>query len=170
MPDTIVAFFSGGTDDRGRTLAAILSWDDERLEAVHDYIQWLFPVRQRSGVNPTAPLVTDDTAAAFAADIGLRDRLGGALDRMLAFYGLRRSAERIAIDPDRFPARSRVWLHPGNHNHLRLTRIMQSLASLGLRAEAVALQRCLLEEILPAHPDGVSGATAGFWTAATGRR
>jgi hypothetical protein len=50
----------------------------------------------------------------------------------------------IAMDEARFLERSRNWLRPGNHNHLRLTRIMQSLWILGLRAEAKALQRCLL--------------------------
>jgi hypothetical protein len=170
VDDPIVGFFAGGTDDHGRTLADILSWDDGRLEAVHDYIQWLFPTRQPSAVNQSAPLVSDGTAAAFVDAVVLRDRLRDALDRMLVFYGLRRSGERIAIDPARFPARSRVWLQPGNHNHLRLTRIMQSLASLGLHDEAIALQRCLLEEVVPAHPEGVSGTTAGFWKAAVGRR
>src|SRR5207248_5177716 len=125
----IVSFYSGGTDAAGRTLAGILAWDDDRLEAVHDYIQWVFPTRQPSGVNPFAPLITEATVAAFGQDATLRDRLREALDRMLAFYGLAWSGNRIEIDRGRFPARSRVWLQPGNHNHLRLTRILDSLAT-----------------------------------------
>jgi hypothetical protein len=161
--DAIVSFYSGGTDAAGRTLASILAWDDERLEAVHDYIQWLFPTRQPSGVNPLAPLVTGATVAAFEADPSLRARLRDAFERMLVFYGLASSPDGVAIDAARFPARARVWLHPGNHNHLRLTRIMESLATLGLRDEAAALQRCLLEEIAARHPDSVSPRTLGFW-------
>jgi hypothetical protein len=53
----------------------------------------------------------------------------------------------IAMDEARFLERSRNWLRPGNHNHLRLTRIMQSLSILGLRAEAKALQRCLTSDV-----------------------
>jgi hypothetical protein len=162
-PDAVVSFYSGGPDTAGRTLAAILAWDDERLEAVHDYIQWLFPTRQPSGVNPYAPLVTGTTVAAFARDPALRARLRDAFERMLAFYGLTGRAGGVAIDPSRFPARSRVWLNPGNHNHLRLTRIMESLATLGLREEAAALQRCLLAEIAAGHADSVSPRTLGFW-------
>lgn len=162
--DPIVAFFQGGCDNAGRTLFEILAWSDERLEAVHDYIQWLFPTRQPSGVNLSAPLVTDATAAAFADDVVLRDRLRLALDRMLAFYGLRHGGRAVEIDQERFPLRSRVWLRPGNHNHLRLTRIMQSLAALGLDADARALQRCLLEDIcLGTHSARVSPRTAAFW-------
>ena len=42
----------------GHTLSEILSWSDDRLEAVHDYIQWLFPTGLPSGVNPAPPLVS----------------------------------------------------------------------------------------------------------------
>ena len=132
--DPIVAFYSaGGRDDAGRSLDEILAWDDERLELVHDYIQWVFPTTARSGVNPGAPLVTSATVRAFAEQPELQGRLRRALARMLAFYGLRRSGDRIEVDADRFSARARTWLHAGNHNHLRLTRIIDSLAALGLR-------------------------------------
>ena len=86
---------------------------------------------------------------------------------MLVFYGLRRKGPRIEIDPSGFPLRARVWLRPGNHNHLRLTRIMQSLAALGLGADARALQRCLLEDVCGGGDGGnVSGRTMAFWQAA----
>jgi hypothetical protein len=161
MPDAAVAFYSGGRDAEGRTLDQILAWDDERLEAVHDYVQWMFPTRQPSGVNPFAPLVTHDTIRAFAADVTLVRRLRAAVDRMLLFYGLRRNGARIEIDDARFRARSRVWLHRGNHNHLRLTRIMDSLATLGLPEDARALQRCLLEDVAPSGR--ITPRTLAFW-------
>jgi hypothetical protein len=164
VPDPIVAFFGGGTDDCGRTLAGIVSWDDDRLEAVHDYIQWTFPTRQPSGVNPFAPLVSDETIAAFAREPALRAALRGAFDRMLTFYGFRWNADRIEMDLEHFDSRSDVWLHPGNHNHLRLTRIMDSLATLGLRAEAAALRRCLLNDVCAGPGAGrVSPRTVEFW-------
>jgi len=162
--DPIVEFYRGGVDVEGRRLAGILGWDDERLELVHDYIQWVFPTRQPSGVNPFAPLVTGETIRAFAQDPPLRARLREALDRMLSFYGLRRSAERIEIDPGRFPHRSRTWLHAGNHNHLRLTRIMESVATLGLPEDARALQRCLLDDVAAGAGAGrISPRTLEFW-------
>ena len=162
MHDPIVAFYRGGRA-AGRTVDEILGWDDERLEMVHDYIQWLFPLREPSGVNPSAPLVSGETINAFTRDAALRARLGTALDRMLVFYGLQRRAARIETDPARFPRRSRIWLHPGNHNHLRLTRIMRSLAALGLREDALALQRCLLEDVYALHPRQISDVTVRFW-------
>ena len=56
--DRLVNFHRGGRDSEGRTLPGILAWDDDRLEAVHDYIQWVFPTRRPSGVNAAAPLVS----------------------------------------------------------------------------------------------------------------
>jgi opioid growth factor receptor-like protein len=162
--DPAVAFYSGGRDSEGRTLDEILAWDDERLEAVHDYIQWLFPTRRPSGVNLVAPLVSGETACAFEQDPSLAARLRRSLDRMLSFYGLRWNGERIEIDDRRFAIRARVWLNPGNHNHLRLTRIMDSLATLGLRREAAALQRCLLQDVTAGERAGrVSTRTISFW-------
>ena len=99
--DSIVQFYSGGRDAAGRTLDEILAADDEWLESVHDYIQWLFPTRQPSGVNPLAPLVNDATIAAFRRDAALRERLRRAFNRMLTFYGLRWNVDRVEIDRDR---------------------------------------------------------------------
>jgi Opioid growth factor receptor (OGFr) conserved region len=174
--DPIVTFYSGGLDDAGRTLDEILAWSDDELELMHDYIQWIFPTVRPSAVNPSAPLVRTGTMHAFAATPELRDRLRESLDRMLRFYGLRRAdsgtaGTRIEIDPNLFPARSTVWLWPGDHNHLRLTRIMQSLAALDLDADARALQRCLLEDICPGPGRGrVTEDTHEFWQAALAHR
>jgi Opioid growth factor receptor (OGFr) conserved region len=170
--DRIVAFYSGEPDDQGRTLDEILRWSDHSLEDTHDYIQWLFPTPMPSAVNPTAPLVTPKTAAAFATRPELRQRLARALDRMLAFYGLRHDTGpynglRIVIDAPRWPARAAEWLRPHNHNHLRLTRIMQSLAALGLREEAKALQRCLVADVCEGPGAGkVTRETREFWLSA----
>lgn len=170
--DRIVSFYSGGADDRGRTLDEILGWPDDRIESVHDYIQWVFPTIQPSGVNPTAPLVTDATVAAFETTPPLRDGLRRAFDRMLTFYGLRRvgadsGMAQVEIDETRFSECARRWLRPGNHNHLRLTRIMQSLSILGLKNEARALQRCLTTDVYEGPGrDRITRDTYDFWITA----
>lgn len=169
--DPIVAFYSGGPDHRGRTLEDILGWSDAALEAVHDYIQWLFPTSAPSGVNPHAPLVSAATRTAFAARPELRAALARSLERMVLFYGLRRESAgtddvRVVPDERRFAARAAVWLLPGNHNHLRLTRIIQSLAALGLTADAAALQRCLLDDVAGGGRGRVTAETMRYWRSA----
>ena len=43
--DPLLRFYRlEGTDARGRSLEEIWTWEAGRLEAVHDYIQWLFPL------------------------------------------------------------------------------------------------------------------------------
>lgn len=163
--DAVVAFYAGGRDVEGRTLDEIWRWPDERLERVHDYIQWVFPTVQPSGVNPDAPRVTGATIRAFAEQPSLRARLGQSLERMLAFYGLHRGAGAcIAIDPARFDQRAAIWLHPGNHNHLRLTRIMDSVSTLARREDALALQRCLVDEVFrgPGR-QRITASTLAYW-------
>ena len=127
----LIAFYEErGPDDRGRFLDDILCFSDEQLEYVHDFIQWLFPLPERSGANPSAPILDDAAIAEFRRRQDLRAALRRSLDRMLAFYGFTWSGDRIVKAPS-FSERSRNWLRSGNHNHLRLTRVLRSLRVLG---------------------------------------
>lgn len=165
--DPIVEFYRGQRpDSTGRLLVDVWSWDHERLEAVHDYIQWLFPLRTASGVNPGAPLVQPSTVAAFAGDVALRERLLRSFDLMLGFYGLTRDSGRDGLPEVRvsedFAERRRVWLRPRNHNFLRITRILTCLRTLGLPEHAHAFLACL-EEIGDSDADEAIGDSLQFW-------
>lgn len=161
----IVRFHKGeGADDRGRTLDAILAWDDDRLEAVHDYIQWLFPLDEPSRFNPSAPLLTPADRAAFRQP-ALAANLRRALDRMLAFYGfaLQPTTPPRVARADDWRDRFSVWLYAGNHNLLRLTRIIRSLTLLGQPELARALYDGLQKECA----GRVSAVTLEYWKEAT---
>lgn len=161
----IVRFHKGeGPDHRGRTLDAILAWDDGRLEAVHDYIQWLFPLDEPSRFNAAAPLLTPADRAAFRQP-ALAASLRRALERMLAFYGLalQPTAPPRLTRSDGWQDRSAEWLHPGNHNLLRLTRIIRSLALLGQPDLARALYAGLRKEC----EGRVTAVTLEYWKEAT---
>lgn len=166
--DPIVRFYRlEGPDTRGRMLTEILAWDDARLESVHDYIQWLFPLPEPSAFNPFAPILNEATIRTFQHDATLRTRLAQSLSRMLTFYGLsettRQSQGGHAIEPGpEFAAKSRNWLHAGNHNHLRLTRILTCLRLLGLDDQSRALLACL-EQIASEHPHAISSTTLAYW-------
>ncbi len=165
--DPLVQFYRGlAPDNRGRYLDEILAWDDDKLEYTHDYIQWLFPITT-IGVNPDAPPASAATAEAFRSDASLREALRRSLERMLAFYGLERDGNRIVPRKD-FEAR-RSWLTPGNHNHLRLTRILRCLRLLGDGAAAQALHGCLIlivDADRAAGKTSVSDTTLQFWSEA----
>ena len=102
--------------------------DRERV----DYIQWLFPTKQASQFNPNAPLLNDQDIAEFAKDKKLRDKLLASFDLMLNFYGFGRDGLSI-FHSDDWDTKSTNWIKPGNHNFLRITRILMSLSLLGLK-------------------------------------
>lgn len=159
----LLAFYRGGApDDRGRMLAEILRQDDVWLEDTHDYIQWIFPMRVASGVNPSAPLVTDEVAAAFRADGLLQRHLLASFIRMLAFFGLQRQRGAVVKGPN-WPQRKIDWFTAPTHNSLRITRILTSLSTLGLPDEASALLGCLTS-LYDTEPDcGVGQVAYEHW-------
>jgi hypothetical protein len=168
-PHPIIAFYrDGARDDRGRTLAEILDGSDDRLESVHDFIQWLFPLPEPSGANPDAPTLDAATIQAFRDTPAMRDRLHQAFERMLLFYGLvwSSSTETGAVDRlPNFSERAQNWLWPMNHNHLRLTRILRSTLLLGLEAESKALFHAL-NAVYREFPHRITARTHAFWIGA----
>lgn len=86
---------------------------------------------------------------------------------MLAFYGLALDRDgaklKIARGPN-WEDRGPKWLRLGDHNHLRITRILDSLCTLGLKDEARAFLAALLE--LAESDEGraaLEPVTLDFW-------
>lgn len=151
MPIAFYDYYNPQPDNRGRTLSEILSWDDDDLERSHNYIQYLFPLLERSPFNPDAPLITREVFEAFRAHSdegqGLRHNLDKAFRRMLTFYGFK--TERLhtpssldsgpqqdliwtIVRSEDYKARFKEWVRKFDHNHLRITRIIRCLRLLGL--------------------------------------
>ena len=172
----LIDFYRGdGTDAEGRTFDEILSWDDDRLEFTHDFIQWLFPTRQPSNFNPDAPLLTGADIEAFRSDAFLRNRMRVAFDRFASFLGLHVASPaggaslgadppKVAPDPARF--REGVWKRP-NHNWLRITRVLTSLRSVGLESLAGSFFACLRDLVEAGYASADSFA---HWHNAMGER
>jgi hypothetical protein len=169
LEELLLGFYTrAGRDVQGRTHTEILAWSDALLEAVHDYIQWLFPLPEPSSANPSAPVLTPAVLASLRGSPEARSRLRAAWLRMLRFYGL-------SLKPDGrvtgvAEERARNWLAPYNHNHLRLTRMLRSLHLLGLEQESAALFNALAaiyEEDARAGRRRISPETYGYWERAT---
>ncbi|HUP38984.1 MAG TPA: opioid growth factor receptor-related protein [Vicinamibacterales bacterium] len=139
------------------------SFDD--LERHHDYIQWLFPLREPSGANASAPLLSADDTAAFESDESLRKALLQSFRLMVRFYGLDLWEGRPEIKIVRgkhFSERRHVWLTRGNHNFLRISRILRSLTLLGLGSYALAFLKCL-EAIYADEASTIGDTTIEYW-------
>src|ERR1700737_2544785 len=139
--EQLYRFYSGaGPDSQGRLLREIQNWTDDELEHTHDYIVWIFPLDEKSDFNLNAPILDMDTIRQFCSRPALRRRLRTCLVRMLRFYGLemRRTFPLTVVRAPNFADRAANWLQPSNHNHLRIRRMLRSMALLGLKEEAPA--------------------------------
>ncbi len=153
-------YLGAGTDNRGRTLAGMWAFSDGQLEDVHDFIQWMFPLREPSQFNSQAPLLTDADIAEFHADPKLRENLLRSLEVFLAFVGLRFEDGRVVKVRD-FDQKKVVWLHP-NHNWLRITRVLASTRILGLDGPSRAFFE-FLESYRDGGESGITSDTFRYW-------
>lgn len=123
---TAVEFFSGIPNDDGLTPAWVLNASDMELERRHDWVQWAFPLAVPSQFNPDAPLVSAEIMRS------LPDPARTMFFDMMTRYV-------------RFLASTRHWRRPGDHNHLRITRLLTALRLAGMdqRAEEIYRFVCL---------------------------
>jgi len=141
----LIQFYSGQTPDvEGRYIEDILAFTDEELEYAHDYIQWLFPLPEASRFYARAPILTEADIAAFKSSPDLLARVRDAVARMTTFY---RASEEVRT--------------PGDHNHLRITRIIRFLTLVGLNQEARSFFNLALE-VAPLAQE----TSKRFWVAA----
>ncbi|XP_057682755.1 opioid growth factor receptor [Corythoichthys intestinalis] len=122
--------------------------DYKRLERVHSYIQWLFPLRE-PGVNYMASELTKKEIEAFKRNEDAKRRLVESYELMLGFYGIRLVNKEIGE-----VTRAENWkerfgnLERNMHNNLRITRILKSLGELGFEHFQAPLVQFFLEETL----------------------
>jgi len=169
-PLNLIAFYrEQEANNNGVTLQQILAWDDTRLESVHNYIQWLFPLKTVSGPNPTAPILDNSTIQTFQSNPALKNQVLRSFRRMLTFYGLQMDeGSKLISRAANFNARASVWLHQpsGHHNFLRITRILESMKLLGLNDHCTPFFNVLLDIAHHEGKDAIHATTLGYWRAA----
>ena len=173
MNNQLIGFYRGTSPDiAGRLIQEVWNFDHSQLEAVHDYIQWLFPSAKASQFNPNAPILDAETIELFAADEDLKERLSKSFALMLDFYGLALATDAGATTVSKAPNysdRKANWQDAPagylNHNLLRLTRILEALNVLGLKNESIALCACLAE-IQIEESGKIPAKTLHFWRTA----
>ena len=159
----IIAFYMGERpDDQGRYLSEILCRDDEWLEQTHNYIQWLFPNSEQSGVIPNAPTIDNDVVRAFVSSNELRKSLIAAFVRMLKFYGLKLGSNEI-VKGSNWDDRKQNWFTQDGHNSLRITRILKCLMALGLESEANMFLSALVHLVSAENDSGIFSSSLEYW-------
>ncbi|KAF7693385.1 opioid growth factor receptor-like protein 1 [Silurus meridionalis] len=121
--------------------------DYDKLEHVHSYIQWLFPLDE-TGMNSPYKLSTR-AIRMFRRDEAAKKRLLTSYRLMLDFYGTQLVDEKTgevqrAVNwEERF-----ANLNRNAHNNLRITRILKCLGLLGFRHYQAPLVHFFLVETL----------------------
>jgi hypothetical protein len=153
------------------------NWSPNELECRHDYIQWLFPLRER-GVNWLAPLLTSLEAEEMQHDGLVMARVLQALRMMLRFYGTditysvrvpsaaSSSSSPSAKTPNSVCLEAQLrrtrdlteWaeqydnLVHRSHNYLRISRILQFLGEVGLEPLKLGWLEYLAQEVMAGPP------------------
>ena len=146
--ESLINFLRGtGPDSHGRYHTDILKFTDEELEETHDYIQWLFPLREPSEAVSDSPWIEhEETARLLREDEDVQENMVNALVRM-----------------DRFYQNNKFWLQQHDHNHLRITRILKSVSLLNTKENARDFYDRIMWRVKLAQP--VSEESLRYWQA-----
>lgn len=148
MTTAITIFLSGsGTDRAGRTYQYILDQDDHWLEYTHDWIQWCFPLFEKSQSVKSAPTLGSSSEVA-----GIR-ACSSCQENMR--LGLIRYAEFLR-DNDQ-------WLRYHDHNHLRITRVVKSTKMLMSDEQAGEFFRYVMGLVEVRAHEKLSKASMDYW-------
>ena len=85
---------------------------------------------------------------------------------MYRFYGLEYHGVKVIKNPTTWAHKGSKWVTPGNHNFLRLTRILKSLMLFGMKQEAITLE-LFLEGLYESNKNIITEETLNFWMEAT---
>jgi hypothetical protein len=112
-------------------------------------------------------LLSNNDISRFHADESLRMHLLQSFELMLSFLGLELADASDAFSASvrkaaHFGERHQVWLRAGNHNFLRISRILRSLTLLGCAHHASAFLECL-QDIYAENPATIGNTTIGYW-------
>lgn len=135
---SILDFYKGKRNYYGKTIEDIWKYSDEDLETRHDFIQYIFPLKERSHFYQVVPPITQKEINVIKNDPKLLNKVLKSFDVMLSFYGLiyDERIDRIVPRKKTFQYRALEptygWLI-NTHNFLRITRIIKSLGLFGLK-------------------------------------
>ncbi|KAL6122420.1 hypothetical protein NUSPORA_00550 [Nucleospora cyclopteri] len=110
----------GKNFQNNHTLNQLLLMSDKKWEAMHDFIQWVFPVFETSIFNPIAVMLPF-----FAKKLKpyVQNRMPKLMNRFLIF---------LQNKENNIPVKDRLWFKNTDHNIKRITRSIISTRLFGL--------------------------------------
>lgn len=129
----------------GKDILSILSMSHEEIEYTHDFIQWAFPTVNQSPIVPEAPVLTARDLELLKDSVMARTRCRALLTLMSTFY----------IENDH-------WLTLSDHNHKRISRIIESVKlTLGDKPARVFYNMVMQRNLVAGSP--INESTLEYW-------
>ena len=146
---SLVDFLNGtGPDHQGRYLRDIWDYDDKAIEQTHDFIQWMFPLTEKSMSVPGVPTLSAEDIEAIRTSEVARANLKKSAQWYLGFL-----------------QRNNHWIKSYDHNHLRITRVIKALNLLLSQRVALTLLNSVLE-VAGDEVNSVNQNAIRFWRVA----
>ncbi|GAA5184743.1 hypothetical protein GCM10025771_39510 [Niveibacterium umoris] len=154
------AFLAGcGKDHAGRTLQRMIEMSDVDYAVAPDLAGWQFPLPRKGRNCPLGPAPTPEDFAIFAQDAAVIDAMRRSFARTLAVLGLE-WVEGEVCKAGNWEHRFDWWANRSGDHDYRISRMIESLSLVGLKAEASAVVR-FMEQELPNHR--YVDATVALW-------
>jgi hypothetical protein len=158
----LIGFLQGvNSDYRGRTIDSILRFSENDIENNHDFIQWIFPTKERSLYNKDAPIIDDKFCELLESNAIAQQNFCKSCNLFLNFIGF--NCDRKGEDIYRIN-NSRMFYDRPTHNLLRITRVLNSLNQIGKSACSNKLFR-QLKELHDLHIALIPSTSFSFWEA-----
>lgn len=134
------SYLPGGGD-----VEFLLNMTYEEIEHKHDFIQWAFPTVNPSPIVPEAPVLTARDLEVLKYNFEAQGRCRALLKMMSEFY----------INNDH-------WLTLSDHNHKRISRIIESVKlTLGDRPARVFYDMVMQRNLAAGGP--INEETLAYW-------
>ena len=132
-------------DIYNRYLEDIWEMSDKEIESVHNFIQWIFPLNERSGANPDAPIL-------------IHQEIIDIKKSKIAQQNMKKSADWFLG----FLTRNLYWICQSNHNHLRITRAIKSLRLIHSNEEAENFKNSIMN-LIQGNEKKINPISLEFW-------
>lgn len=132
-------------DGRLMLVDDVLKFDLDQIEECHNFIQWLFPLTEKSAFNPEAPVIHAEDYDILIEMDSVTDKVYEGFGMMMEFFNVDMESFKVGtytLDrfiPNYILGSEQDLLKDKSHHDLRLTRIITSMASFGFTEEAYML-------------------------------
>ena len=142
----ILNFLIGNVaDSNNRFIYDIWKMHDFEIENTHNFVQWIFPLNEKSQAVPNSPILTENEILQIS-------------NSTIAKKNIEKSSKWYL----NFLDKNRYWISHSDHNHLRITRAIKSLRLIHSEEEAEKFKRNIFN-LIEGNENKINTRTLKFW-------